>query len=76
MIQKIIFQETEILHILQKVKKFQENQSEMIKLFNDNRDICHRINTEHNCSFCDKNASFLSTNMKYFCWFHKCQIDY
>ena len=77
LIQKIIFQKTEILHILKKVKKFQEIQHEILELFNNsnNNSICQRIDTEHICSFCDKSASFVNTNMKYFCWFHKCQID-
>lgn len=83
LIQKIMFQKTEIVHILQKVKKFQENQREILELFNDsnniinidNNSICQRIDTEHICSFCDKSASFVNTNMKYYCWFHKCQID-
>ena len=89
--QMIIFQQTQISQLLQKVKNLLKNNQELEEtniFVSINTTISENINKTINnisrkvynkdttdCSFCKKIAAYIDKDMKYYCWFHRSQLE-
>ena len=89
--QMILFQQTQISQLLQKVKNILKNNQELEEpniFVSINTTISENINKSINnisrkvynkdttdCSFCKKIAAYIDKDMKYYCWFHRSQLE-
>jgi len=67
-----------MLQISANIRKNQENQEKIEILINNNKIIFTRIDdldSNKPCSKCKRQSVYIDTESKYYCWFHRSELE-